>query len=554
MKKINLLLSGLCVCGLLFAQNKNYRNQTYKAYEPVEDVAKRLRTSGYSRFENPTGIFFQKGEQISLNVNNSKNQKIKLRITNFGPEFSDSYYDLKEGINDITVKKDGLGYISFYTPDYKTTSPIQIEINGGKINGYFDVATDDNSEWQNLLKNAQCATLDIIGKKVHLAYSTEELRQYCPEDGVRLINQYDSIITIQHDLMGLNKYNEAPDNRMFGRAMWGGFMHADGMGAAFHRNTLKGLADVNKVLKDSWGIAHEFGHVNQTRPGFKWVSTTEVTNNVFSAWTQYLYAPENLRLEHEKIDGGEGSGNVNGGRFNAYLNHGVLNGQNWLCQKGPDRMKDYENGGDHFVKLCPLWQLQLYYTAALRGNKDLYADIIHNIRNNQDDNLSNGEMQLEFMKLACDIQKEDLTTFFEKAGMLKPIDRELDDYSRGQMTITQKQCDDLKKYASKYKKPESPVIYYISGNSVDAFKNKLNVKGQKGKGISENEKGQKIISHNDWKNVVVFETYNGKDLVKITMAGTGFKDNSATLVAMPEGANRIEAVSWNGKRKTVLEI
>lgn len=554
MKKINFLISGLCLCSLLQAQNKDYRSQTYKAYEPTDIVAKRLKTSGYSRFENPTGIFFEKDEQITLRVKNSSNQKVQLRITNFGPEFSDSYYNLKEGVNEISVTKPGLGYISYYTPDYKQAPEIQIDITGGKINGYFDASTDSNKDWQELLQNAQCPTIDLIGKNVHLAYSTEELRKYCPADGLRLISQYDSIIAIQHDLMGLTKYNETPANRMFGRAMWNGFMHADGMGAAFHRNTLQGLADVNKVLKDSWGIAHEFGHVNQTRPEFKWVSTTEVTNNIFSAWTQYLYAPENLRLEHERIDGGEGSGPVVGGRFNAYLNHGVLNGENWLCQKGPDRMKDYENGGDHFVKLCPLWQLQLYYAAAQKGNKDIYADITHLIRNAEKKQMSNGEMQLQFMKLACDVQKENLTPFFEKAGMLKPIDRNLDDYTRGQMTITQEQCDELKQYASRYKKPESPVIYYISGNSVDAYKNKLTIKGSKGKGISENEKGQMIISHEDWKNVVVFETYKGKELVKITMIGTGFKDNTATLVVMPEGSDRIEAVGWNGKRKTVLEI
>lgn len=60
------------------------------------------------------------------------------------------------------------------------------------------------------------------------------------------------------------------------------------------------------------------------------------------------------------------------------------------------------------------------------------------------------------MRNTMDVVKEDLTDFFIKAGMLKPIDKELDDYARGQMTITQTDCDELVKYASKYPKPATP--------------------------------------------------------------------------------------------------
>lgn len=45
------------------------------------------------------------------------------------------------------------------------------------------------------------------------------------------------------------------------------------------------------------------------------------------------------------------------------------------------------------------------------------------------------------------------------------------------MTITEADCRNLVAYARKYKKPESPVIYYISVNSVEAYKNRLPVRG-----------------------------------------------------------------------------
>lgn len=535
----------------LFGKPVDYRKQKYEPYPPVQSTSKWMKTSGYNQFENPTGIWFEAEDEVVLKVGKTEGEPLQLRVHNFGEGGEDQSYPLVAGENRIKIEKPGLGYICYFTENWKKAKPVAVSIEGGKVNGYFDIHKHNNADWKELLANAVSDIVDIRGQYVQLAYATESLKKYCPEDGVRLIRQYDSIINIQHELMGLVKYGKRPKNHMFGRVIWKGFMHADGMGAAFHNSTMSGLANPEKVLKDSWGIAHEFGHVNQTRPGLKWVSTTEVTNNIFSAWTQYCFNPNALRLEDEQINSGDG--NMTGGRFNAYLNNGVVKGQQWLCQQGPDRMKDYENGSDHFVKLCPLWQLQLYYAAAGKGNKDLYADITEIVRNTDEKGLSNGQLQLNFMKNVCDVQKEDLTDFFVKAGMLRPIDKDMDDYSRGQLTITEKDCADLMAYAAKYPKPASPVIYYISGKCVDAYKNALPVAGETGKGIKSKENA-KVVSHDVWKNVTVFETYCGDELIKLAMVGTDSKDNRSTLVQYPEGATSIKAVSWDGKRTLVYGV
>lgn len=101
----------------------------------------------------------------------------------------------------------------------------------------------------------------------------------------------------------------------------------------------------------------------------KWVSTGEVTNNIYSAYVNYMLNPSSMRLEHERINGGDG--NMIGGRFNAYLNNGILKGENWLIQAGPDKRSGGDNRPmvhDHFVKLAPLWQLELYFKVAGKGN------------------------------------------------------------------------------------------------------------------------------------------------------------------------------------------
>lgn len=528
--------------------NASARRRSYEAYEPVEILAKRLKTSTYSQFENPTGIFFAAGDDAVLCVAGIHRNTVRLRVCDFGRQHADQSYPLQNGVNVIPMKAGGLAYISYYASDFQKSPKLDISILTGKVNGVFTAASHTNEDWKRLLDSAVCEVIDIQGSQVHLIYPVMELRESCPAKGLQLIQLYDQIIRDQHEIMGLVKYNIVPKNHLLGRVIWQGYMHADGIGAAFHHNTMRDIANPERIPANSWGIAHEFGHVNQTRPGMKWVSTTEVTNNIFSACSNYQLNRRNMRLEHEQINGGDG--NVVGGRFNAYLNSALVAGEPWLCQRGPDKLQGYENGGDHFVKLAPLWQLQLFFAAAGHGKADFYADVFQKVRATDESHLGNGQLQLNFMRNVCDVQKLDLSGFFTRVGMLKPIDKDMDDYSRAQLTITRKDCDELIRHISRYPKPDSPVIFYISTNSVAAYKNRAPLAGQANQGVA-GDGATRTIDHAVWQNVVAFETYRGKELVKIAMTGTGSPSNSSTLVQYPAGATRVEAVSWDGKRALV---
>lgn len=45
-----------------------YRVRTFRAYLPQDAVRNTLRTNNYSAFENPTGIYYTAGEQITVEV------------------------------------------------------------------------------------------------------------------------------------------------------------------------------------------------------------------------------------------------------------------------------------------------------------------------------------------------------------------------------------------------------------------------------------------------------------------------------------------------------
>ena len=535
-----------------------YRVQTYEPYREINDLAAELKISGYNPFENPTGIYFKDGEEAIVILGNTNGEQVNLKVYDFdairqGQRTPDpTSYPLSEGINKLRIAHGGLSYIEYYTPNWKTAPALKLHIASGKVNGYYDKHRDVSADWREILNKATYGCIDIKGDRVNLVFGVNSIKTYCDNLG-KLIQNYDDIVELEHELMGLDKWGRRPKNHMFARVTKDG-LFADGWGAGWYEGCMNELASTTKSLREGvWAIAHEFGHVNQIRPGLKWVSTTEVTNNVYSVCARYKFYRENMPLEHERCNDGNDN-NVRGGRFNSYLNYGIIKGEQWLCQKGQDNMdpSKYPYGGDHFVKLCPLWQLLLYYREIVGGEKrDWYGDVAEIVRNTDESQLTNGQLQLNFMRNTMDVVKEDLTDFFIKAGMLKPIDKELDDYARGQMTITQTDCDELVKYASKYSKPATPVLYYLSANSQKAFKDKLAVEGTYNEGVKVRNNGWIVIDHDVWKNAVVFETYQGDELKYAAIVGTDSPDLSETKVCYPEGSTRIEAVSWDGKRKLV---
>lgn len=290
----------------------------------------------------------------------------------------------------------------------------------------------------------------------------------------------------------------------------------------------------------------------------------ETTNNIYSAYVQYMMGDrKNLRLDHENISRKQGDNEpaTIGGRFNAYLNEAHVELEPYLTQEGPDYDKGSMNGqglrGDHFVKLAPLWQLTLYFML-IEGAEwecpDFWADILWKATQDDRTNLSNGERYVNFMKNCMISSNSNLTKFFTDMGLLRVVDRYIDDYAVGKVTITQADVDEITAFGARFSDPNSPVISYISVNSLNAFKNKAEVEGTHAQGVSNytdgGRKGKKV-EHSTWRNVVVFETYAGVDLVDVAMVGTGNLGNTWTYVRYPDGATRIEAVSYSGQRTLV---
>lgn len=544
-----------------FIYEDNYpmeRVQVYQPYFTLSSLSERLKVATYNLFENPTGIYFTAGERVVIFVQETT-APISLKIVDWSEEGEeagkDILYSLTSGTNVITPSNNGLGYISYYTEDYETAPEVKIHIASGIVNGYFDLERgDQDSKYTTLLNNEKskaCPNLDIRGKYVQLCYDKKSLLSGNANRAVEMIQEYDNLIKMEQDIMGIDKYRLRTNNRMFARRSYSGLPNANGYGVSFPSVNVK----PENIRNNSWEIAHEFGHVNQVRPGMKWTGLDEVSNNIYSAAVQYHYTPDNLRLEGEKIGDGEGGPAVVGNRFNCYLNNGIVKGQCWLFQLGqerdPDNATESRDGGDLFVRLVPLWQLYLYNEIAGLGVEDFYPKIMNIVRNTDETGLSASELQLNFMRNTCQVMNANMTKFFKTCGMLKEVDRNISGYGGSErLTITSEDIAAFEQEMEDLPEPESPVIYYISGYTVNSFKNKIDVVGTTGEGVSGSGTSR-LVEASKWKNVVMFETYAGDELLKLTLPYTNFADKTATTVYYPDGSTRIEAVGWDGKRTLV---
>ena len=557
-----------------------FRVGEFEAYESIETLAARLKTTQYNRYENPTGIFFDKGDKNVIFADGiSDKYPVKLIIKDFGNSTGgqpESSYVLKNGVNIIVAKNRGNSYVSYYTDDFKNAPNVRLHFAMGKVNGYFDFERGDtNEDWQKMLANACSDIMDMRTKRIQVAFPTQRFRENCPKDARALALNIDSTIYYERDVMGLSRYGIEPKNRQFARVVWGGFMFADGVGAAANDNSVHVWMKPNRSEFEFWGFGHELGHVNQVRPGLKWVGCGETTNNIYSAWVQFKLGPKWYRLESEKTGLNIFSG-LKGGRYNCYLEEGVRKGMSWQLQVGPDYGgvppkdkqtvvdEDYlgnkhgqvtvtSGNYDHFVKLVPLWQLQLYCTQA-GFSPNVYAKVMQAIRTTDERNYTNGQLQLKFMREVCDSTGIDFLPFFEKAGMLKPIKAFIADYSSEWLIIDQKQIDELKEYVKNkgHKKLEAEVNY-ISALNWETYKNKAAVEGTLNVGCStasHNNTPYIKVNHKQWKNTVAFETYDAEgNLLRISMHGLGGDDNdNYTMVMFPQNSAYIMAVGWDGTR------
>ncbi len=434
--------------------DKTYRAAVYEAYPSPRALDEAVKLgSGFSRYENITGICLEAGEHVVF-VGGAADKEISLLIPDWmrkpaegiNPTKDPNGWGLKrqqialeEGANVIRIEKGGNVYVSYFDDHADGAPKICVHFPTGEVNGFFDIAKHTNADWDHLLDDAVSPIMDARGRHIQVAYPVEWFNVYTRSKGVELINNYDKLLNSHYTLMGLVKYKKVPKNRILARVNFNYYMFRDRDGVAYlgNKGTMRMVADPKVVIVGDpcWGFSHEVGHVLQMRPQITWGGMTEVSCNIFSMYTV--------------------TGMGNKSRLAAQKNY--ASARKNIIEADPKR--SYLAVGNVFDRLVPFWQLHLYF--ARNGKPDFYADVMEQMRRRPHAGRGNESIQnqFEFVKICCDVSELDLTDFFEKWGFFWVGELTVKDYRTYHYKITQEMVDDTKAYiaSKKYEKPADDI-------------------------------------------------------------------------------------------------
>ena len=202
---------------------------------------------------------------------------------------------------------------------------------------------------------------------------------------------------------------------------------------------------------NTWGPAHELGHVNQG--AINWKSTTESSNNLFSNYAIYKMGKYKSR-----------------GQTITYLAECFANGEPWALMGSSTHQNE-----DTEVHMRMNWQLWNYFHRC-GVNPEFFPTLFGLLR---EDPLPSefsayygmsedpGASQLKYAEKVCEAANMDLTDFFEVWGFYRTIDVNYEQYGSARYRVTDDMIAASKARiaAKNYKK--APAIEYIEDRQVE---------------------------------------------------------------------------------------
>ncbi|MBQ8864319.1 MAG: M60 family metallopeptidase [Rikenellaceae bacterium] len=493
-------------------EDNEFRVAICKSYPNPTIDAQRFLNAEYSEYDNVTGMLLLPGNTYTICVSDDGRDDLapKLTVINYKTpktvngnisttEFNWAArdYALRPGINHIKIPANnevdnygGLCYVKLMS-----TKDLSIKVNfiDGEVNGYFDPTMHSTDRWEELLANSFAieekygfpAHFDMRNQRIIMSFPSYLLRDRTKtgDRAKEVLDIYAEIIELEEELQGHKLFNTGGHaNRMHMVGRYGGsFMYATSYHTGYNILAAPDCVNPDGLRAGCWGPAHEFGHVNQVRPILKWVGTTEVTNNICSAYVQW-------KFNDYTVLGNQSS------------SHGFNGAFRDLMARGCSHVLVGSWDAAYYLKVVPFWQLYLYFTE-IKGMTDFYPIIYHTSRNYPDaQSVSNEEAMLRFCELVSDVVKLDMTEFFERWGFLTPVDGVwFNDYGSRQIYITQERIDKARKHMSQYPKPTQP-IHFISEHNMHLFREPAEVTV----GTVEKTPGSNRYWFKGWENCVAF--------------------------------------------------
>lgn len=446
-------------------REKEFRVYDYKPYsDDTQWNSDKLVGTGYmfSPQTGPTGISLKRGEAAFIYINSAgfvPSTKVEAMTTE-GLSVTGPRQRLNPGLNMVVADNDSHLFIVYTITDTRkkleSVPALQIHIEGGRVNGYFDITRGHtNTDWLDMektlfkdqvihLKNKYYQfNMDLAGVKDQLNRSefAKKDADGTPMGIEGVLMRWDELVKCEHDLMGIDHYLDRFNCMLSASSSSKGNPYASTYGTYYpgvgdylnYQRFTRGSEDDEGA--PIWVVAHETGHIHQK--AINMAGDTEMSVNFFSQvyrWLQGTNVGRGRPLSNPMADFHRGAFRD---EYNIWTRSRVYF-QLWLY---------YQLQGHH-----PKFYPELF--AKLRNSPMTYST-------NSNAPISGLDNYLKFAMFASDVAQEDLSEFFQFYGFFKPVkNHNTGDYHDNWFTTTQADIDKAIAYMRKYPKAH-PGIFFI---------------------------------------------------------------------------------------------
>ena len=441
---------------------KDFRVHDYRVYSDASYWNSKLKTTGGSYMGNPTGIYTKGYEPLYVFVDADVPTGATLYIDGCaGNDLISSAKSgrmLKKGLNIIDGKENALFYI-LYTADTKSMKKtlsewpeMKIHIEGGVVNGYYDVARKSDSDYKAILGAATHERFTVKGGKSLFNFKRSTYKTVWPSTIDKSICWFDSLTVWEKELAGISEsvasgkragapfyltggesyfplYYNNPNFAIEGESTDGGYANSASFRTMYNTSgCVQSSFDVSRTADfDDWCAAHECGHNNQAPITVE--GGTEVSNNLFSNYIRFH----------------TGLITSSGAPLSTIMDESARH-EPFFTRSLDSQMRMY-------------WQLYLYYHL-VQKNTSFYPTLFNKLREDPLTLYSSNTGCLKFVRKVCEVVQEDLTDFFRIWGFFEPLTNyTVNDYGAHSMTVYQSDIDKTLAEISKYPTKNREIIF-----------------------------------------------------------------------------------------------
>ena len=438
-------------------REKEFRVFEAKPYSNSYNWKYLMNVRQYSELQNPTGISAD-NEYLLIFVGSELPDSIWMELSPVAGNMPRPLMTnvLTSGLNMVKIPDtegdDRMLFIQYYVDtDSSATSKkladypnVPIHIEGGYVNGYFNLSRHTDEDWRDMTQNMmKHYSVQVLGERVMFHMELKNVLAACPNTITDAIKWWDECVKWQHELMGADKYYDRWNDLIMAKDGYEGmFMYATETYTYYEHYTLPDILPWEKVYADPgqmWGPAHEIGHVNQNAINI--VSCTEATNNLFANAQIFRTGKTTTR------------------------GNGVSVCREDFSNRTPFPLR----GADIIAKSRMFFQLYLYFHAAGKDTT-FYPRVFEALRKNpldkgpKDRNWTSltqaKDDQLRFAEVCCEVAQMDLSEFFEAWGMFEPMtDAWVGDYENFIVNLTREEAEASRARMQRFAKKGGHLIF-----------------------------------------------------------------------------------------------